>query len=107
VVTYIAGYGMPTQQDKFASPYAGAPPVQPYQPYGAVPPPVASPAPAFGQPPAAAWGEAPATSTTPPGWQPDPTGRNQYRYWDGNAWSAHVSNAGVQATDPVSSTGPT
>lgn len=39
-------------------------------------------------------------SETEPGWQPDPTGRFQHRYWDGHQWTEHVSNAGVASTDP-------
>ena len=34
------------------------------------------------------------------GWQPDPSGRNQYRYHNGSAFTEHVSNAGVQTVDP-------
>jgi hypothetical protein len=37
-----------------------------------------------------------------PGWQPDPTGRHEYRYWDGTQWSDDVSDGGVATTDPVS-----
>jgi hypothetical protein len=33
------------------------------------------------------------------GWQPDPFGRHEVRYWDGAAWTAHVSDAGVTGTD--------
>lgn len=33
------------------------------------------------------------------GWQADPTGRFEHRYWDGSAWTDHVSNAGVMSTD--------
>jgi len=40
-------------------------------------------------------------STTPANWYPDPTGRHQLRYWDGNAWTDHVSNNGAQGADPV------
>jgi hypothetical protein len=39
-------------------------------------------------------------SSTPASWQPDPTGRHQHRYWDGTAWTEHVADAGVAATDP-------
>ncbi|MEZ5250897.1 MAG: DUF2510 domain-containing protein [Ilumatobacteraceae bacterium] len=39
--------------------------------------------------------------STPANWYPDPTGRNEHRYWDGNAWTDHVSNRGVTGTDPV------
>ena len=41
----------------------------------------------------------------PPAWHPDPTGRHQYRYWDGSAWTHHVSDNGVAATDPVNAPG--
>ncbi|MGY6500536.1 MAG: DUF2510 domain-containing protein [Acidimicrobiales bacterium] len=34
-------------------------------------------------------------------WQPDPFGRNEYRYWDGSEWTEHVSNAGEVGTDPA------
>ncbi len=34
-----------------------------------------------------------------PGWQPDPTGRHDHRYWDGAAWTDNVANAGVASTD--------
>jgi len=44
--------------------------------------------------------------STPAAWHPDPTGRHELRYWDGNAWTAHVSNRGVQGTDPLDQWGP-
>ena len=37
-------------------------------------------------------------------WEPDPTGRHQYRWWDGERWTDQVADDGVQAVDPVSST---
>ena len=39
-------------------------------------------------------------------WLPDPTGRFQYRYWDGSEWSAAVSRQGSQETDELSSQPP-
>lgn len=39
--------------------------------------------------------------TAPASWYPDPAGRHQYRYWDGTAWTAHASDNGVVATDPL------
>jgi hypothetical protein len=36
-----------------------------------------------------------------PGWQPDPTGRHEYRYWDGGRWTDDVADAGMTAVDPV------
>jgi uncharacterized protein YxjI len=35
----------------------------------------------------------------PAAWHPDPTGRHQLRYWDGQDWTEHVSDQGVQAID--------
>ena len=34
-------------------------------------------------------------------WQPDPTGQHELRYWDGTAWTEHVSDGGVQSTAPL------
>jgi Protein of unknown function (DUF2510) len=42
----------------------------------------------------------PATPTVPAGWYADPAGRYELRYWDGTAWTEHVSRAGQQYTDP-------
>jgi Protein of unknown function (DUF2510) len=39
-------------------------------------------------------------------WLPDPTGRFQYRYWDGSQWSAAVSRQGSQETDVLSTQPP-
>ena len=36
-------------------------------------------------------------------WEPDPTGRHQYRWWDGEQWTDQVADDGVQTVDPVSS----
>jgi uncharacterized integral membrane protein len=35
----------------------------------------------------------------PAGWYPDPTGRHESRYFDGQ-WTQHVSTRGVRSTDP-------
>ncbi len=40
-------------------------------------------------------------SSTPANWYPDPMGRHQMRYWDGQAWTDHVTTNGVQGTDPL------
>ena len=53
----------------------------------AEPEPVAEPAPA-------------AEPAVPAGWYADPSGRFELRYWDGAAWTEHVSRAGQQFTDP-------
>ena len=49
---------------------------------------------------AAAAAAAAAASTVPAGWYADPAGRYELRYWDGNAWTEHVSRSGQQFTDP-------
>jgi Protein of unknown function (DUF2510) len=42
----------------------------------------------------------PTTPSVPAGWYNDPAGRYELRYWDGSAWTEHVSRAGQQYTDP-------
>jgi hypothetical protein len=42
----------------------------------------------------------PTTPAVPAGWYHDPAGRYELRYWDGSAWTEHVSRAGQQYTDP-------
>ena len=41
-----------------------------------------------------------AAASVPAGWYHDPAGRYELRYWDGSAWTEHVSRAGQQYTDP-------
>ena len=36
-------------------------------------------------------------------WKPDPTGRHELRYHDGDRWTDHVSDRGVQAYDVYAS----
>lgn len=36
-----------------------------------------------------------------PDWHPDPSGRHELRWWDGDAWTDHVADAGVTASDPL------
>lgn len=44
----------------------------------------------------------PSGSLPPAGWHRDPFGRHALRWWDGNAWSAHVRDAAqVPAADPA------
>jgi hypothetical protein len=40
------------------------------------------------------------------GWQPDPTGKHDHRYWDGTQWTDNVADAGVAATDPYEAPAP-
>ena len=35
----------------------------------------------------------------PSGWYTDPTGRYEYRYWNGTQWTTEVSSAGTSTTD--------
>ncbi len=42
----------------------------------------------------------------PAAWVPDPSGRHQYRYWDGAEWTHHVGDDGVGAVDPLHSEAP-
>jgi hypothetical protein len=56
-------------------------------------PATASSAPSRPAPPTA------ADSPREPGWLPDPNGAHEHRYWDGAAWTSHVSDGGVQSTD--------
>ena len=44
--------------------------------------------------------------TSPAAWHPDPTGRHEHRYWDGERWTEHVADAGQASVDPLDS-GPT
>jgi hypothetical protein len=37
----------------------------------------------------------------PPGWYPDPTGRQDHRWWDGATWTDHASRSGVALLDPL------
>jgi hypothetical protein len=41
-----------------------------------------------------------------PGWYADPSGLFDFRYWDGVAWTEHVSRGGVAALAPVAPTPP-
>lgn len=36
-----------------------------------------------------------------PGWHPDPTGRHEFRYWDGRGWTDRISDRGHAGTDPL------
>lgn len=38
------------------------------------------------------------------GWYPDPLGRYELRYWDGGAWTAHVSTGGQTSMDEPTGT---
>ena len=38
----------------------------------------------------------------PAGWFADPGGRHEFRYWDGQRWTEHVSDHGIHGVDPMS-----
>ena len=42
-----------------------------------------------------------AVATVPAGWKADPTGRHQFRYWDGFHWTENVADSGQQSRDAV------
>lgn len=42
---------------------------------------------------------APAPPPPPPAWYTDPTGRHEYRYWDGSIWTDQVADQGVVTSD--------
>jgi hypothetical protein len=44
----------------------------------------------------------PPRPAQPAAWHPDPSGRHQLRYFDGTAWTQHVSNQGLVSSDPAS-----
>lgn len=41
------------------------------------------------------------TGQTGAGWYPDPSGRHERRYWDGNRWTDHVLSGGRQEIEPL------
>ncbi len=40
------------------------------------------------------------TPSVPADWYKDPSGRFEYRYWDGQKWTEHVSRSGTVHKDP-------
>lgn len=81
--------------------YCGTP-----QSLGQTPPAPSAPARAAPPPPApAVVAPVVATPSAPPppaaDWKPDPTGAHEFRFWDGNAWTAHVADNGVTGYDPI------
>jgi hypothetical protein len=42
-----------------------------------------------------------AASNSPARWAKDPTGRFEYRYWDGTMWTEHVATRGIASVDPM------
>jgi hypothetical protein len=50
--------------------------------------------------------EGAAKATNPPRWLPDPRGRFERRYWDGDRWTDYVANGGTVSRDPLNATTP-
>jgi hypothetical protein len=42
-----------------------------------------------------------APAVAPAQWYPDPSGRHQYRYWDGRVWTTKVADNGVESSDSL------
>lgn len=42
-----------------------------------------------------------ASPPAPADWYADPIGHHELRYWNGAAWTADVSDNGVQGQDPI------
>jgi len=42
-----------------------------------------------------------SSALPPPQWVADPTGRHQYRYWNGQQWTEHISDGGDLGIDPL------
>src|SRR3954463_5506896 len=40
------------------------------------------------------------------GWHADPSGRHEYRYWDGSGWTDRASDNGVPVLDPLAAPSP-
>ena len=56
--------------------------------------------PPLGTPPAFTEAARPASPRPPAGWYPDPAGRHAHRWWDGRAWSLHLSDTASGPGDP-------
>ena len=46
-------------------------------------------------------GGAPSPAPRDAGWNPDPSGKHELRYWDSREWTDNVSDAGVTSVDPL------
>lgn len=85
------GYGYGDVQPPSADPY-----FQPY-PHGSEPS-TQMPSPgAFG----GGFSGAMYDASSAPAWRPDPSGRWEYRWWDGHEYTSYVSRGGVPYTDSL------
>jgi hypothetical protein len=44
--------------------------------------------------------------STPAAWHPDPSGKHDHRWWDGERWTEHVADAGQASVDPLDAAPP-
>jgi hypothetical protein len=49
---------------------------------------------------------APAETAIAADWYPDPSGRHQWRFWGGDAWTPHVNDDGVHSDDALDRAAP-
>jgi hypothetical protein len=93
-----------SHQDRFLAnatcPNCGSSDYVQYAPGDEVPAGVAAPVDGTPSRPAIPYPATPPPPVTPPQWSADPYGRRELRYWDGQAWSAAVVDAGVPGIDP-------
>jgi Protein of unknown function (DUF2510) len=45
-------------------------------------------------------------AANPARWCPDPLGRHQHRYWDGERWTSAVADGGIRSEDPTDADAP-
>ncbi len=62
----------------------------------------APPSPSGSPPPSSPPPSSPPPPSPPPpaGWHPDPTGRFEFRWFNGDSWTADVATSGVRSIDP-------
>jgi hypothetical protein len=97
--------GAAAVEDTVAEPEAPAVPeavaiVEPEPTPVPAPTPATEPEPSYAAAASAPAAAAASVPTTPAGWYPDPSGRYEMRYWDGDKWTEHVSRQGQTYTDP-------
>jgi hypothetical protein len=105
----VAGIEEPVAPRPLPAMFPPVPPVE-VEADEAAPPTAPSPAPAPAPAPvpvAFAPQEPPVLPPMPPpglppaGWNPDPSGRHWWRWWDGMSWTDHVADGGAPFVDPL------
>ena len=98
----VAATSATTMSASAFTPLAGSAPVSEPAGWAVAPEPAPAATPAATMAPISTPAYQPAVAATPAvpaGWYADPAGRFDLRYWDGGAWTEHVSRAGQQYTD--------